>query len=165
MGNVNGGTLNDRQASFVEYYLDGWNATQAAIDAGYAEKSARMQASRLLTKDNIKERIRQRMVELSMGPEEVIRRLTEQASTNASYFLTETGAVDWDKVKKQGHLIKKIKHTKGKHSEIELYDAQAALSLIGRRYALFTDKRETTLRGDAKNPIAIGVVKMDVDEL
>lgn len=53
--------LNDMQEKFcLEYVSDPKsNATQAAIRAGYAEKSARVKASQLLTKGNIKARIRE----------------------------------------------------------------------------------------------------------
>jgi phage terminase small subunit len=40
---------------FIKFYLlNSQNGTQAAIDAGYSEKSASMQASRLLTTDKVK---------------------------------------------------------------------------------------------------------------
>ena len=47
-------TLNDQQIAFCEHYVVSLNATQAAIDAGYSEKTARQQGSRLLTNVNIK---------------------------------------------------------------------------------------------------------------
>lgn len=40
--------LTQRQKTFVEKYLISGNATQAAVAAGYAEKSARSQGSKLL---------------------------------------------------------------------------------------------------------------------
>lgn len=44
--------------AFVRHYLaNGYNGTQAALAAGYAEKSARVTASRLLTQDNIRVKI------------------------------------------------------------------------------------------------------------
>lgn len=43
------GKLNAKQARFVEEYLIDLNATQAAIRAGYSEKTAKQQGSRLLT--------------------------------------------------------------------------------------------------------------------
>jgi phage terminase small subunit len=47
--------MNSKQQAFVEAYCcNGFNATQAAITAGYSEKTATMQASRLLTNDNVK---------------------------------------------------------------------------------------------------------------
>lgn len=53
--------LNEMQEKFcLEYVSDPKsNATAAAIRAGYAEKSARVKASQLLTKGNIKARIRE----------------------------------------------------------------------------------------------------------
>ena len=51
--------LNDRQEKFCyEYCLD-FNATRAAIKAGYSENTARSQASQLLTKLNIQARIKE----------------------------------------------------------------------------------------------------------
>lgn len=45
--------LTPKQARFIEEYLVDLNATQAAIRAGYAERSATVTASKLLTKANI----------------------------------------------------------------------------------------------------------------
>ena len=47
--------MNDRQARFVKEYAVHHNATRAAITAGYAEKTAAAQASRLLKNVNIQE--------------------------------------------------------------------------------------------------------------
>lgn len=45
--------LNPRQLAFVQEYLIDRNATRAAIAAGYSEKTAKEQASRLLTNVNV----------------------------------------------------------------------------------------------------------------
>lgn len=47
--------MNDKQLRFVEEYLVDLNATQAAIRAGYSEKTARSQGQRLLTNDDIQQ--------------------------------------------------------------------------------------------------------------
>ena len=49
--------LTDRQARFCEEYLIDLNATQAAIRAGYSEKTANRIASELLSKLDIQEKI------------------------------------------------------------------------------------------------------------
>lgn len=49
--------LTDKQERFCLEYVIDYNATQAAIRSGYSEESARQQASRLLTKDDIKARV------------------------------------------------------------------------------------------------------------
>lgn len=45
--------LSDKQKRFCEEYCLDWNGSKAAIRAGYSEESAKEQASRLLTNDNI----------------------------------------------------------------------------------------------------------------
>lgn len=49
--------MTPKQELFVKEYLKDLNATQAAIRAGYSEKTARVQASDLLTKLDIQEAI------------------------------------------------------------------------------------------------------------
>lgn len=49
--------LTAQQQLFVDEYIIDLNGTQAAIRAGYAESSARVTASRLLTIDNIQDAI------------------------------------------------------------------------------------------------------------
>lgn len=49
--------LPDKQARFVEEYLIDLNATQAAIRAGYSEKTARQQAYQLLGRAHIQDAI------------------------------------------------------------------------------------------------------------
>lgn len=46
--------MSTKQLMFCTEYLKDGNGTQAAIRAGYAENSAKEQASRLLTKDNVR---------------------------------------------------------------------------------------------------------------
>jgi len=86
--------LNEMQENFcLEYVSDPKsNATQAAIRAGYAEKSARVKASQLLTKGNIKARIRElrrEALEKSGYDKEniremIMRRLTGIVSTHVT---------------------------------------------------------------------------------
>lgn len=53
------GALNDQQRLFCNEYLKDLNATQAAIRAGYSERSARSIASENLTKPNIQKYIQE----------------------------------------------------------------------------------------------------------
>ena len=45
--------MNERQRRFADEYIISGNATDAAIKAGYSEKTARSQGQRLLTKVDI----------------------------------------------------------------------------------------------------------------
>lgn len=53
--------LNDKQRRFVDEYLIDLNATQAAIRAGYSEKTAEWIGPRLVTKSHVAEAIEQGM--------------------------------------------------------------------------------------------------------
>ena len=54
-----GAGLTARQRKFAEYYAECGNATQSAIKAGYSEKYAHTNASKLLNVDEVKEYIRE----------------------------------------------------------------------------------------------------------
>lgn len=143
----------DRQQIFVEEYLRGWNATEAARKAGYL--SPLKQGWRMMQHPEIKKLIVQRMAEISMQTDEVLLRLTQQARSNVGDFIVvqqhidpKTGkpiqefTIDMDKVIISGHLIKKLSYNARGKPTIELYDAQNALALIGKTYGMFIDKLE-----------------------
>lgn len=80
--------LNEQQQLFVDYYLAdiGMNATSAAIKAGYSEKTARQQASRLLSNVNIQMAIKEAQAKLSertlVTQEMVVQGLLTEAKLN-----------------------------------------------------------------------------------
>lgn len=148
--------LNAKQQAFIEHYLTCWNATQAAILAGYSEKSARKQGSRMSTNVDIQSAVQARLTELKMSADEVLTRLTEHARGSVASFVRVTPSGDLRGFNlsddKPLHLLHKISITtrtmKDDVSEervsIELYDAQAALALLGKHHKLFVDKVEHT---------------------
>jgi phage terminase small subunit len=157
--------VNDRQARFVEEYIVDFNATQAAIRAGYSQSTARQQASRLLTNVDISQAISERL----MSADEVVARLSDIARgdikdlmriSSMGYELELLSKDDEGNFRVNPHtkLIKKIKqkvttimprNEDGEEKEIvetdlELYSALDALALLGRHHKLFTDKTEIT---------------------
>lgn len=156
--------MRDRQRVFIEEYLKCWNATKAALAAGYSPKTARVIGSENLTKPAILAEIQDRINEKQMSADEVLTRLASHARGDMGDFLdigSMAFSVDLDKAKEKGltHLIKKVKmrttttlskdgvETETSDIEIELYDAQSALDKIGRHHALFTDKTDITSGG------------------
>lgn len=71
--------MNAKRQRFVEEYLVDLNATQAAIRAGYSERSARMNGRRLLAYEDVREAVDRGRMELSertgITMERVIREL------------------------------------------------------------------------------------------
>jgi phage terminase small subunit len=84
--------LSGKRAKFVEEYLVDLNATQAAIRAGYSEKTARSQGQRLLTNVDIQEALTHRRKELQeandLTPERVIAELVKLAFASMDTYTT-----------------------------------------------------------------------------
>ncbi len=159
--------LSKKQRIFIDEYLKCWNATRAAIKAGYSEHSARTIGCENLTKPNISEEIQRRLDESAMSADEVIQAVGEIGRADISDFIEideKTGRIkniDFSKAKKAGklHLIKSITPT-ANGLKVELHDRMRALELMGKRYKLFTDRVEHT--GEDGAPITVvEVIKAD----
>lgn len=132
IGNV---ALTSKQQLFILEYVKDFNATRAAVAAGYAERSARTLGHRALNDPEVAEEIRRLISDRVIGADEVLVRLSEQARAAHGAYIKEDGDVDIAKLVKdgKGYLIKKIKETRY-GLEIEFYDAQTALIHIDNRY-------------------------------
>jgi phage terminase small subunit len=113
-------SLTDKQRRFVEEYLVDLNATQAAIRAGYSEKTAYSQGQRLLKNVEVAKLLSDRAAntseKLDLSAERVLRGLFEEA--------TRTG-------------------------EGSSHGARvSAWGLLGKYHSLFTDKIEANVTAD-----------------
>lgn len=164
--------LTNKQRVFIAEYLVDFNATRAALAAGYSKKSARFVGHENLTKPNIKIEIERHVAERCMSKYEALILLAEHARGDMGDFLTEQGELDLPSAiaAKRTKLLKKVTNrrivrSKGKDdvteetiTSIELYDAQSALVQIGRHHKLFTDKVQVTDK-DGNDIIPIVVVQ------
>lgn len=137
--------LTGKQQAFVEHYLECWSAAEAARRAGYSEKGVYTAGWRLLRNAEVRKAIEARLSEFRMSADEVLARLAEQAMASMDDFISPSGALDLRRARARGrlHLVKKYSKTKQGVS-IELYDAQAALTHLGRTHGLFVDKTALT---------------------
>jgi len=121
-------TLTAKQQAFVEEYLIDLNATQAAIRAGYSERSAAVTASRMLTKANIAE-----------------------AVVHAKDQRSERTQITQDWVLQT--VFDTVEHCKAPGED---FDASAVLKgcdLAGKHLGMFTAK--TVLTGPSDGPIRV----------
>lgn len=83
-----------RKILFVNVYLRNFNATEAAIEAGYSEKTARAAGSRLLTDVNVQNLIRLRVDDMikakQLSLESVIDEIRKLAFTSIKSFVGVT---------------------------------------------------------------------------
>ena len=111
--------LTDKQRLFCNYYMQSFNATQAAIKAGYSEKSAYQIGYQLLQKTSVKAYLKnlkeQQKSELFISQEWVLNRHAQIANSNINDYITPDGTL---KKNTDGTLIKKIT-IKSSKSEVE----------------------------------------------
>jgi len=133
-----------RRRQFIEEYLRCWNGAEAARRAGYKESHARSAAHRLLAREAVKEEIRARVAETTMGTDEVLLRLAEQARSIQAEYLQPDGTVDLETLLADGygHLVKGTRWDRAGNLIVEFHDAQSALGLIGKHLRLFADQIE-----------------------
>jgi phage terminase small subunit len=161
--------LDAQHQVFVDKYFElNFHQTKAAIAAGFSKKTARQQASRLLTRVDIKAEVERRLTEHAMSANEVLARLAQHARGDMRDFINKSPTMLARHP--EGNLIKKIKHTivtsmdkegkpeKEEKIELELYDAQAALIQIGRKHGLFMDKTDITSGGEKLGLTVEGVM-------
>jgi len=162
MGNSAGpsSSLNARQARFVEEYLLDLNATQAAIRAGYSERSAEMTGSRLLRNDKVavavstaqgnrsarteitQDRIMQELAKIGFAD---MRKLIAWGEKPAG--MNEDGTADWPVElissaaidDDTAAAISEVALT-AQGIRVKLHDKLSALEKMGKHLGMFTEK-------------------------
>ncbi len=104
--------LSVKQQKFADLYIETGNATQSAIDAGYAKKSARSVGSENLTKPDIKEYIDKHMTEMAdkriMSAQDALELLTRIANGEEKETKVVATQFDVSKVEVPADLKTKI---------------------------------------------------------
>nr|DAM43624.1 MAG TPA: Terminase small subunit [Caudoviricetes sp.] len=153
--------LTPKQIRFVDEYLVDFNATQAAIRAGYSKKTAAFIGAENLKKPKIAEEIARRQKDLQrrteVTQERVVKELARIAFANiADYLHVETQTRtkdDGTEVTYQTVMFSETQELSAdqraalavvKQSvngfELKLHDKIKALELLGRHIGMFNDK-------------------------
>lgn len=160
--------LTDKQELFAREYLKDLNGTQAAIRAGYSEKTANEQASRLLANVNVQKFVAElkaaRVEQTGIDAAYVLRRLVEIDQMDVLDILLQNGELkpikDWPKVWRttlsgmdvvemvsadSAALLKKIKWP----------DKVKNLELLGRHVSVqaFKEQTSTEITGANGGPV------------
>lgn len=142
--------LTAKQQRFCDEYLIDMNATQAAIRAGYSQKTARVIGQENLTKPAVRNYIEKRMAEkekaLIADQDEVMKYLSKvmRRELKESVVVTLQNKTEkWVKDEDTGKL-KKQTITEESPAVVEipakLSDANKAAELLGKAYGIYTDK-------------------------
>ena len=151
-------TLTPKQTLFVAEYLVDQNGKQAAIRAGYAPRSAEMQASRLLSLDKVKVAVTkgqaERLTRVKRRADEVILALENigyldtTAIWNADRSMKHP--MDWPPelrlCVKRFRVIRRNAEAGDGHTDImwdvEFWPKLEALRLLGMHHGQFAEKHE-----------------------
>jgi phage terminase small subunit len=151
------GDLTPKERRFVEEYLVDLNATQAAIRAGYSEKTAAAIGYENLRKPHIVDAIAKAMAERSertrVTADRVITGIAELAFYDIADLFDEKGGMrsihDLSPMLRRavaGVEVRELYTDEGKNigrlSKVKLADRKGNLELLGRHLALFTDKHQ-----------------------
>jgi phage terminase small subunit len=126
--------LTEKQKRFADYYIETGNATESYKRAGYSvnsDEAARVNASRLLTNANVRAYIDERIAEKDS------QRIAKQ--DEILEFLTKV---------MRGELTEQIPVGLGdgyfelKDKDTYIKDRVKAAELLGKRYAMWTDKQQ-----------------------
>jgi hypothetical protein len=168
--------LTRRQRLFVEFYLQTWNATEAARLAGYREPNK--QGPRLLVNVGIREQAEKRIARLNQHADADIRqffkvqeRWTEHPLPSDEilgeeerempvgfdgeimtkvFYLVRRIVLDMHAIMDptKSRLIKEYTDSPKDGIRVRIHDSQAALVLLGKHRQLFTDKLDVTSGGE-----------------
>lgn len=102
--------LTAKQQRFIDEYLIDLNATQAAIRAGYSERTARSVACETLTKPNVAAELEKRQAARSertkIDADWVLRRLADEADADIADLYNDDGSLkavsEWPAVWRKG---------------------------------------------------------------
>ena len=125
--------LTEKQKRFVAEYIKDYNATQAAIRAGYSEQTAYSQGNRLLKYVDIKKAIKAVQDEIRK------KNIAEAIEVEEFLSLAMRGEIEEEVVvtenigdgESRARVFKK---------QISAKERIKAAELLGKRYALFTEK-------------------------
>ena len=124
--------LNIKQKAFADYFIETGNAYQSAIKAGYSENYAKGNVIKLLENESVKAYIDERMKQIESDriakAEEVLAFLSLSLRGEVVEEVVATETVDG--------MIKPVILKK----QLSAKDRIKAAELLGKRYALFTEK-------------------------
>lgn len=154
--------LTDKQKRFIEEYLVDLNATQAAIRAGYSEKTAYSIGEENLKKPVIKQAIEEaqlnRSSRVQITQDDVIRMLIENIEKSSG---TKQVVITQTRKSEDGEFV-------GDDVAQFVYEPSSvnkALELLGKHLGMFKDKVELTGELNVEQKTELNLSGLSINEL
>lgn len=150
--------MNLRQKQFVEEYVIDLNAKQAAIRAGYSERTAESQGSRLLSN-----------VKVSAAIQKAVEERSERTQIDADYVLRQAAKLHERCMQEVEPLTDRkgdqIKDDEGRPIyEFDANGAARSLELIGKHVDVMAFKERTEWTGPNGGPIQVANATLTQDQ-
>lgn len=143
--------LTDKQKEFVRQYLVDLNATQAAIRAGYSERTASRIGPQLLGKTCVREAI-----------EKAQAKRAQRVEVTQDYVLSNLVEIVERTMQRAPVLDRKGEQVTDEEGRavwtFDAKNANRALELLGRHIGIFTDKVKAEVSGPDGGPVASEIV-------
>lgn len=147
--------LTVKQERFCLEYLVDFNATQAAIRAGYSEDAARQSGTLLLSNTAIQARISEAVKSLNNDTSQTIRRVICELQLIAFGDMRDLAEWEGDTaifkdsktLGDKSRLVSEVHSKAGKDGnslKIKTWDKMKALEMLARYYKLFQDEPQST---------------------
>ncbi len=143
--------ISEKQRVFINEYLKDLNGKQAALRAGYSSKSAKVTASRMLTNDNLKRELSNRLKEIYDGYKDDQEKLLRELAIVGFARITDYIKIDDEEIliKNEDEIPKEIigaiaeisisESKTGKKKSIKLHNKIEALKLLGNYHRIFEE--------------------------
>ncbi len=148
--------LTRKQIAFCNEYLIDYNATQAALRAGYSKRAAPSQGSTLLHNQKVQvflDKRRDQILKVTdVNTERVVRELANIAFSNVTDFIkvakNSVTLTDWSLLsKEQTACIESVCQTKEGY-RLKLYSKPAAIEQLGKYLNMFNREPEVPVEPD-----------------
>lgn len=127
--------LSVKQKRFADYYIETGNATEAAIRAGYSKKTARFIGNENLTKPHIKAYIDERLKEMD-------EKRIAKAKEVMEYLTRVMRGEETEEVVVMEGVGEGISRPVTVKKQVSAKERIKAAELIGKRYAMWTEKQQ-----------------------
>lgn len=160
--------LSEKQLIFCKEYMTDFNATRSAIRAGYSEKSAHVQANRMLKNDKVKTYIAkhkaERIEKLDITAENVLKEIANVAFFDIrnifdGNYLKQVSDLDDKTARAVSSVKSRIEKTDGENFaeviEVKSNDKLKALDMLSKHLGLYENdnkQKETSKTIEAKEP-------------
>lgn len=146
--------MKPKRQAFIQEYLKDFNATQAAIRAGYSKKTARAAGCKLLTFGDVQAALQgalnDRARQSSVTADRILNELTRLAFTHmgrlARWNASGVEFKDSSELTEDDlATVSEITETTNQHGgslKVKQYDKVRALELLGRHLGMWNDKLE-----------------------